>query len=62
MLSYIYWENTNVNKGINIAIILQYGHGTRNGVWVPPVDYITPSMKRVLDEVAKDIAKEIQTL
>ena len=37
----IVWYNTNVVKGVNIAVILQYGHGTRNGGWVEGIDYIS---------------------
>ena len=38
----IYWTNSNVNKGVPIAIILQYGHGTNNGGYVQGIDYINP--------------------
>lgn len=54
--------NDDIEGGRNVAILIAYGHGTRGGVWVPPVDYITPSMRRVLEDVAKDIEKEIQAL
>ena len=54
--------NDDIEGGRNVAILILYGHGTRGGVYVPPVDYITPSMRVVLSEVAKDIEKEIQLL
>lgn len=60
--SSIVYHNDDIEGGRNVAILIAYGHGTKNGVYVPPVDYITPSMRVVLSEVAKDIEKEIQLL
>lgn len=55
----IEWHNTNVNKGVNIAIILQYGHGTRNGGWVEGRDYINPAIQPIFDELAEKAWKEV---
>lgn len=55
----IFWRNNNVNKGVNIAVILQYGHGTRNGGWVEGVDYINPALKPVFEEMVHDVWKEV---
>ena len=55
----IVWYNTNVVKGVNIAVILQYGHGTRNGGWVEGRDYINPAMKPVFDKIADQVWKEV---
>ena len=55
----IVWYNTNTVKGVNIAIILQYGHGTRNGGWVEGRDYINPAMKPVFDKIADQVWKEV---
>ena len=55
----IVWYNTNVVKGVNIAVILQYGHGTRNGGWVEGRDYINPAMKPIFDKIADQIWKEV---
>lgn len=54
--------NDDIEGGLNVAILIAYGHGTRNGVYVPGNDYITPSIKRVLAMVADDMRKEIQSL
>ena len=51
--------NTNIQNGVPIAIILQYGHGTRNGCWVQGIDYINPSLQPVLDRLANDIWREV---
>ena len=55
----IVWYNTNVVKGVNIAVILQYGHGTRNGGWVEGRDYINPAMKPIFDKSADQVWKEV---
>lgn len=55
----IVWTNSNVNKGINIAIILQYGHGTRNGGYVQGRDYINPAIRPIFDKIADDAWKEV---
>ena len=55
----IVWYNTNTVKGVNIAIILQYGHGTRNGGWVEGRYYINPAMKPFFDKIADQVWKEV---
>ena len=55
----IVWTNSNVNKGVNIAIILQYGHGTRNGGYVQGRDYINPAIRPIFDKIADDAWKEV---
>ena len=55
----INWTNSNVNKGVNIAVILQYGHGTRNGGYVAGRDYINPALKPVFDKLANEAWAEV---
>lgn len=55
----ITFSNTNINKGVNIAIILQYGHGTGTGGWVQGRDYINPAIRPVFDNIADAVWKEI---
>ena len=55
----INWMNDNVNDGVNIAIILQYGHATRNGGYVTGIDYINPVVKQVFEEMADELWKEV---
>lgn len=54
--------NSNVNAGVNIAIILQYGHGTRNGGYVQGRDYINPAIKGVFDDMVNELNKEVARL
>ena len=51
--------NSNVNKGVNIAIILQYGHGTGTGGWVEGRDYINPAIQPIFDKITEDAWKEV---
>lgn len=54
--------NTNIQNGCPIAIILQYGHGTRNGGYVEGRDYINPAIQPVFDELAEELWKEVRSL
>lgn len=54
--------NSNVNKGVPIAIILQYGHGTRNGGWVQGRDYINPAIQPIFDKIVESAWKEVTKL
>lgn len=55
----VVWNNSNVQNGINIAIILQYGHGTRNGGYVSGRDYINPALRPIFDKMADAAWKEV---
>lgn len=55
----ISWNNTNINGYVNIAIILQYGHGTRNGGYVKGRDYINPALRPIFDKMAEAAWKEV---
>lgn len=55
----ITWSNSNVNKGVNIAIIIQYGHGTRNGGYVQGIDYINPAIQTVFQAMADELWREV---
>lgn len=53
------WNNSNVQKYVNIALILQYGHATRNGGWVEGRDYINPALQPIFDKMANAAWKEV---
>lgn len=55
----ISFENTNINNGVSIAILLQYGHGTRNGGYVQGRDYINPAIQPLFDRIAEEAWKEV---
>lgn len=55
----ISFHNSNIQNGIPIAVILQYGHGTRNGGWVEGRDYINPAVQPIFDKIASDAWREV---
>lgn len=55
----ISFYNSNVNKGVPIAIILQYGHGTGTGGWVEGRDYINPAIQPIFDKITEDAWREV---
>lgn len=55
----IHWMNSNVNKGVNIAVILQFGHGTGTGGYVQGRDYINPAMRPIFDRIAEEVWREV---
>ena len=56
----IYWKNSNINDGVPIAIILEFGHGTGTGGYVAGRDYITPAVAPVFEEIEELIRKEVR--
>jgi hypothetical protein len=54
------FTNTNYNNGVQIAIVLQYGHGTRYGGWVEGRDYINPAIQPIFDEITSEIEREVK--
>lgn len=56
------FNNSNIQNGVPIAIILQYGHGTRNGGWVQGRDYINPAVQPIFDRIANDMWREVTKL
>lgn len=55
----VVYKNSNINDGVQIAVILQYGHGTGTGGYVEGRDYINPAVRPVFDQLADDIWEEV---
>ena len=58
----ISFNNSNIQNGVPIAIILHYGHGTGTGGWVEGRDYIKPAIRPIFDKLAKDAWEEVTKL
>ncbi len=58
----ISFHNSNIQNGVPIAIILQYGHGTRHGGWVQGRDYINPAIQPLFDKITDDAWREVTKL
>lgn len=56
------WENSHTNKGVNIALIVQLGHGTGTGGWVEGRDYINPALQPIFDEIAESVWREVSSI
>lgn len=55
----LYWVNNNVNEGVPIAILIQYGHATRSGSYVQGIDYINPALRSLFESMATKLWKEV---
>lgn len=55
----IIWTNSNINKGVNIAVILNFGHGTGTGGYVAGREYISPAIQPIFDQIANAAWKEV---
>ena len=58
----IEWHNNDIEGGYNVALLVQYGHGTNNGGYVPPHDYINPAIGPILEELATRIGEEVKRI
>lgn len=54
------WTNSNVKNGVNIALIIQYGHAARNGVYIEGRDYINPALSPIFNEIEESAWKEVK--
>lgn len=55
----LYWVNSNVNEGVPIAILIQYGHATRKGTYVQGIDYINPALRPLFESMGEKLWKEM---
>lgn len=55
------WDNSNYNKGVPVALVIQYGHATPSGAYVQGIDYINPAMAPVFEAMAAEIRKELES-
>lgn len=50
----LYWINNNENQGVNIALLLIYGHGTQNGSYVEGIDFVSPAIQPIFEQMANE--------
>lgn len=58
----LYWTNDDIEDGASVVMLIQYGHATKNGAYVPPYDFINPVTKEIFDAIADSIWKEVVRL
>ena len=56
------WHNSDIEGGYSVALLVQYGHGTNNGGYVPPHDFINPAIAPIIDEIARQIGEEVKRI
>jgi hypothetical protein len=56
------FNNSNIQNGYSVALLIQYGHGTKSGVYVEGIDYINPALRPIFDAIAQECWKEVQKL
>ena len=56
----IIWHNTNVESGIPVAVLIQYGHATGNGGWVEGQDFINPAIRPLFDKIANEVWERVK--
>lgn len=55
----VYFTNSHENNGVNVVILLIHGHATRGGTYVQGVDFVTPALQPVFEDIAKGIRMEL---
>ena len=58
--SKITWKNTNMNKGVNIAVLLEYGHGKRGGGYIPGKHFVKPALMPIVSKLEQEILEEVK--
>lgn len=53
------WKNSNVVNGLNIALLIQTGHGTRDGAYISGVDYINPALEPIFEQIKNEAWREV---
>lgn len=53
------FKNSNENDGVLIALLIQYGHGTKSGGFVKGIDYINPALKPIFEDLKNRLLQEV---
>lgn len=56
------WSNSNIQNGVPIVILLQYGHATKDGGYVVGRNFINPTMKPIFDQLGLEMWREVHRL
>ena len=56
----IAWHNMNIESGIPVVILIQYGHATRNGGYVQGRDFINPVIRPLFDQISDEVWKAVK--
>lgn len=53
------WTNSDIENGFPVAVMIQYGHGTKNGGYVQGIDYINPAIRPIFERILNELWKEV---
>lgn len=53
------WSNSKMAGQVPLVILIQYGHGTRGGTFVPGIDFINPALRPVFEEIKDALMAEV---
>lgn len=56
------FNNSNIQNGYSVALLIQYGHGTKSGMYIEGIDYINPALRPIFEAIAQECWKEVQKL
>ncbi len=56
---HLVWNNSNINKGASVALLIQYGHGTPSGYYVEGIDYINPALAPIFEKIGRNVWLEV---
>ena len=56
----IVWKNSHIVNGANVALLIQYGHGTGTGGYVAGRDYINPAMRDIFQQILNDVRRAVK--
>lgn len=55
----IEWLNSDIEDGVSVVLLVQYGHGTGTGGYVQGQDFINPALEPVFSDILDSIIKEV---
>lgn len=54
------WCNDDIEGGCNVAILIQYGHGTKSGTYIPGIDFINPAIRPIIEQISEEVRREVK--
>lgn len=58
----LYLTNSNIQNGVKIVILIEFGHATPSGTWVEGQNFVGPITQEVYNEIVNKTWKELKKL
>lgn len=49
------WTNNDIEGGINVVLLIDKGHATKSGSWVPGVHFIDDAISPIIAQIAREV-------